>query len=70
MLTLSANLTIFGFSLKNMYKELQSDIEGFKVPQHGYLCGWAEQGKPLLKVLSILTNKIVNKTELQKHGDS
>ena len=39
-------------SLKNMYKELQSDI-GFQPPQHGCLEQWAEQGVLLLN--SILT---------------
>ena len=29
-----------------MYKELESDIEGFKMPDHGYLIGWAKQGYP------------------------
>lgn len=27
-----------------MYKELQSDIDGFKHPGHGTLTGWAKQG--------------------------
>jgi len=31
-------------SLVNMYKELVSDIAGFKMPDHGYLMGWAKQG--------------------------
>ncbi|CAB3403554.1 unnamed protein product [Caenorhabditis bovis] len=31
-------------SLKNIYKELEADIEGFKRPDHGYLVGWAKQG--------------------------
>ncbi|CAI5445871.1 unnamed protein product [Caenorhabditis angaria] len=31
-------------SLKNIYKELESDIEGFKKPDHGNLVGWAKQG--------------------------
>ena len=31
-------------SLRNMYKELTNDIEGFKAPAHGYLQSWAEQG--------------------------
>ena len=35
-------------SLVNMYKELETDIEGFKRPDHGCLIGWAKQGKPLL----------------------
>ncbi|MBO9672040.1 MAG: uracil-DNA glycosylase [Sphingobacteriaceae bacterium] len=35
-------------SLKNIYKELESDIEGFKTPNHGHLTHWAEQGVLLL----------------------
>lgn len=35
-------------SLKNIYKELETDIEGFKTPQHGNLMYWAEQGVLLL----------------------
>ncbi|WP_443939543.1 uracil-DNA glycosylase [Pedobacter sp. MW01-1-1] len=35
-------------SLKNIYKELHSDIEGFKIPEHGNLQHWAEQGVLLL----------------------
>ncbi|WP_029280627.1 uracil-DNA glycosylase [Pedobacter borealis] len=35
-------------SLKNIYKELETDIEGFKAPNHGYLTHWAEQGVLLL----------------------
>ncbi|MCX2475976.1 uracil-DNA glycosylase [Pedobacter sp. MC2016-05] len=35
-------------SLKNIYKELESDIEGFKAPNHGHLTHWAEQGVLLL----------------------
>ena len=34
-------------SLKNIYKELESDI-GFKIPSHGCLEGWAKQGVFLL----------------------
>lgn len=30
-----------------MYKELSSDIDGFKIPDHGYLMGWAKQGEIL-----------------------
>jgi len=29
----------------NIYKELENDIEGFQAPKHGYLMGWAKQGK-------------------------
>ena len=31
-------------SLLNMYKELSDDIEGFQMPNHGYLVEWAQQG--------------------------
>jgi uracil-DNA glycosylase len=35
-------------SLKNIYKELQTDIEGFTAPNHGDLSHWAKQGVLLL----------------------
>ena len=35
-------------SLKNMYKELLTDIDGFVEPNHGTLPPWAEQGVLLL----------------------
>ncbi len=35
-------------SLKNIYKELQTDIPGFIMPSHGDLTGWAEQGVLML----------------------
>jgi len=35
-------------SLKNIYKELETDVEGFKIPHHGNLLHWAEQGVLLL----------------------
>ncbi|GFO16427.1 uracil-DNA glycosylase [Plakobranchus ocellatus] len=35
-------------SLENMFKELESDIKGFKHPGHGNLIGWANQGVLLL----------------------
>ena len=38
-------------SLKNMYKELATDIEGFVIPEHGYLQSWAEQGVFLLNTV-------------------
>ncbi len=34
-------------SLKNMYKELHTDI-GFEIPNHGFLESWADQGVLLL----------------------
>lgn len=45
-------------SLKNIYKELETDIEGFERPDHGYLMHWAEQGVLLLNaVLTVRAHK-------------
>jgi len=38
-------------SLVNIYKELVTDIDGFKIPQHGCLQSWAEQGVLLLNTV-------------------
>lgn len=38
-------------SLRNIYKELQSDVPGFTPPKHGYLRAWAEQGVLLLNAV-------------------
>lgn len=38
-------------SLANMYKELETDIDGFVTPNHGYLQSWAEQGVLLLNTV-------------------
>lgn len=35
-------------SLKNIYKELETDIENFKKPDHGNLTQWADRGVLLL----------------------
>ena len=35
-------------SLKNIYKELTTDITGFTAPEHGCLDKWAEEGVLLL----------------------
>jgi uracil-DNA glycosylase len=35
-------------SLKNIYKELENDIDGFQAPKHGNLQEWANQGVFLL----------------------
>ncbi len=35
-------------SLRNMYKELSTDIPGFQIPGHGDLTSWANQGVLLL----------------------
>ncbi len=38
-------------SLKNIYKELAADLDGFRIPEHGYLMPWAEQGVLLLNTV-------------------
>ncbi|NOH96780.1 uracil-DNA glycosylase [Vibrio sp. 99-70-13A1] len=38
-------------SLRNMYKELQQDIDGFVTPSHGYLNTWASQGVLMLNTV-------------------
>ena len=35
-------------SLKNMFKELKTDIPGFEIPKHGCLIPWCKQGVLLL----------------------
>ena len=40
-------------SLRNVFKELKSDIPGFRVPNNGYLASWAEQG--ILMLNTVLT---------------
>lgn len=38
-------------SLQNIYKELADDIPGFRLPDHGCLQAWAEQGVLLLNTV-------------------
>ena len=38
-------------SLVNIYKELKQDIAGFRIPSHGYLQSWADQGVLLLNTV-------------------
>jgi uracil-DNA glycosylase len=38
-------------SLRNIYKELKSDIPGFRVPNNGYLASWARQGVLMLNTV-------------------
>lgn len=42
-------------SLVNIYKELASDV-GFRIPNHGYLTPWAEQG--ILMLNAVLTVRV------------
>lgn len=71
-------------SLSNIYKELVTDIPGFKIPPHGYLQEWAEQGVLLLNATltvrasqpgshqkrgwEIFTDKVITKISEQKEG--
>lgn len=52
-------------SLVNIYKELADDIEGFRIPQHGYLQAWAQQGVLLLNtVLTVRAGRAHSHAEL------
>ncbi|CAL4112429.1 unnamed protein product, partial [Meganyctiphanes norvegica] len=53
-------------SLKNMYKELETDIEGFTIPDHGHLLGWATQGVLLLN--ACLTVRAANANSHKDKG--
>lgn len=53
-------------SLINIYKELQSDIPGFKIPSHGNLEEWAKQGVLLLN--ATLTVRASSPGSHQKRG--
>lgn len=53
-------------SLVNMYKELNTDIENFTIPQHGNLTSWAEQGVLLLN--TVLTVQEANAHSHAKLG--
>jgi uracil-DNA glycosylase len=53
-------------SLKNIYKELATDIPGFRIPQTGDLTKWAEQGVLLLN--ATLTVRAATAGSHQKKG--
>lgn len=53
-------------SLINIYKELQTDIPGFKIPNHGNLEEWAKQGVLLLN--ATLTVRASSPGSHQKQG--
>jgi uracil-DNA glycosylase len=71
-------------SLKNIYKELQTDIEGFVPPNHGNLTEWADRGVLLLnatltvraheagshqgKGWEIFTDKVISELSEKKEG--
>lgn len=44
-------------SLKRIYKEIATDIEGFDIPSHGDLTNWAEQGVLLLNAMLTVEHK-------------
>ena len=47
-------------SLKNIYKALSRDIEGFSAPDHGYLVGWAQQGVLMLNAVLTVEHSKAN----------
>lgn len=53
-------------SLQNIYKELLTDVPGFKMPSHGNLSEWAEQGVLLLN--ASLTVRAATAGSHQKRG--
>src|SRR3954469_1423350 len=53
-------------SLQNIYKELATDIPGFKIPNTGDLTEWAEQGVLLLN--ATLTVRAAEAGSHQKKG--
>jgi uracil-DNA glycosylase len=53
-------------SLRNMYIELSTDIDGFKPPHHGTLTKWADQGVLLLN--AVLTVRAHTAASHQKRG--
>jgi len=53
-------------SLRNMYLELSQDIPGFKIPTHGTLTKWADQGVLLLN--AVLTVRAHEAASHQKRG--
>lgn len=71
-------------SLKNIYKELEADIPGFKTPGHGNLTKWADEGVLLLnatltvraheagshqgKGWEIFTDKLISTLSEQRKG--
>ena len=71
-------------SLKNIYKELATDIPGFQTPNHGNLTKWAEEGVLLLnatltvraheagshqgKGWEIFTDKLISTLSEQRSG--
>jgi len=71
-------------SLKNIYKELEAEFEDFKIPSHGNLTTWANQGVLLLnatltvraheagshqnKGWEIFTDKVISELSEQREG--
>lgn len=44
-------------SLRNIYKELADNIEGFQIPKHGDLSNWAAQGVFMLNAMLTVEHK-------------
>jgi uracil-DNA glycosylase len=50
-------------SLRNVFQELEADVEGFSAPRHGCLQEWADRG-----VLLLNTTLTVRKSEAASHS--
>lgn len=71
-------------SLKNIYKELAQEFPDFKIPNHGHLTSWANQGVLLLnatltvraheagahqnKGWEVFTDKVISELSAQRNG--
>lgn len=53
-------------SLRNIYKELASDVPGFRAPAHGFLESWALQG--ILMLNTVLTVRAGEANSHQQRG--
>ncbi len=47
-------------SLKNIYKEISAEYNEFKIPEHGDLTGWVEQGVFLLNTVLTVEEGLAN----------
>jgi uracil-DNA glycosylase len=52
-------------SLKNIYKELTTDVPGFRTPNNGYLVSWAKQGILMLNAVLTVREHVPNSHKAQ-----
>jgi len=55
-------------SLRNIYKELATDVPGFTIPNHGNLTEWAEQGVLLLNASLTVSAGLPGSHQKKKGG--